>query len=314
MDHDAILSNCDVQLTPGASDVQAPRRTFAGLCRIRGSVRQTSAILSRYARLRLEAGDCNEAGKKTGARIIGTDRPGIGLSTWKKDYKLKDWPEDIADLCDHLNLQDVHVLGGSGGGIYAMACARYLGEKLRNQRRLKSSGILAGLLYDAGLSGVSWQRYIAYKYNMYAPRSLLKFTIDRELVRPAQDADPAVFRRTMVKLLESLPEIEQRCLRQDAESFDRLIDVFRESMTQGSEGYLTDAYLQFAPLPFPMESVRSRVKLYYGDSDGSTPLSMGEYAQERLPNANLKIFPGEGHFSLFFHHGTAIVADLIADD
>ena len=41
--------------------------------------------------------EADEAGKKLGVRIISTDRPGIGLSDFKKNRKLLDWPDDIVE-------------------------------------------------------------------------------------------------------------------------------------------------------------------------------------------------------------------------
>ena len=41
---------------------------------------------------RLEARNYDEAGKKLGARVIGIDRPGFGISTYVKGYRTVDWP------------------------------------------------------------------------------------------------------------------------------------------------------------------------------------------------------------------------------
>src|SRR3989344_8459465 len=68
---------------------------------------------------RFSGKETDEAGKKSGVRIISTDRPGIGLSTYKKDRKLLDWPDDVAQLADYLKIKKFSLMGVSGGGPYA---------------------------------------------------------------------------------------------------------------------------------------------------------------------------------------------------
>lgn len=55
-----------------------------------------------------------------GLRIICPDRPGIGLSTFDPRRKLLDYPPQIAQLARYLGLETFRVMGGSGGGPYAV--------------------------------------------------------------------------------------------------------------------------------------------------------------------------------------------------
>src|SRR5438477_9457290 len=48
-------------------------------------------------------------------RIIVPDRPGMGLSDFQADRRLVDWPDDVAQLTDHLGIDDFSVAGVSGG-------------------------------------------------------------------------------------------------------------------------------------------------------------------------------------------------------
>ncbi|MFW9904124.1 MAG: alpha/beta fold hydrolase [Candidatus Thorarchaeota archaeon] len=50
--------------------------------------------------------------------IIAPDRPGIGLSSFKKDRTLLDWPADIKELAENLGIDKFAVAGVSGGGLY----------------------------------------------------------------------------------------------------------------------------------------------------------------------------------------------------
>lgn len=57
------------------------------------------------------------------ARLIAVDRPGMGLSDFKKRREILDWPDDVSELADKLQLDQFAVLAISGGGPYGEACA-----------------------------------------------------------------------------------------------------------------------------------------------------------------------------------------------
>lgn len=66
------------------------------------------------------------------ARIIAVDRPGYGLSSPQPNRTILDHTKDIDYLAKHLNLDSYAVLGISGGGPYALACAAALpADKLK---------------------------------------------------------------------------------------------------------------------------------------------------------------------------------------
>jgi pimeloyl-ACP methyl ester carboxylesterase len=88
---------------------------------------------------RLEAWNYDEAGKKLGARVIGVDRPGFGISTYVKGYRIVDWPADVIELANALGLKRFAVAGISSGSPYALACARFIPE------RLKGCAVVSGL-------------------------------------------------------------------------------------------------------------------------------------------------------------------------
>lgn len=64
------------------------------------------------------------------ARIITVDRPGIGLSTFKLNRTILDWPADLEELADALGLHHFAVAGASAGGPYAAACAFKLPDRV----------------------------------------------------------------------------------------------------------------------------------------------------------------------------------------
>ncbi|GJD03116.1 hypothetical protein ColKHC_11941 [Colletotrichum higginsianum] len=60
---------------------------------------------------RVEAGHLHKAAMDVGARIIATDRPGMGLSTFQPGRTLLDHPKDLEQLAEHLRLPEYAVMG-----------------------------------------------------------------------------------------------------------------------------------------------------------------------------------------------------------
>ena len=80
-----------------------------------------------------------EAAARLGVRLILPDRPGIGLSDFKPGRAILDWPADVLALADALNLPRFALMGLSGGGPYAAACAYKIPQ------RLTRVGIISGV-------------------------------------------------------------------------------------------------------------------------------------------------------------------------
>ena len=59
---------------------------------------------------RIEGAYFHELGLKYGARIISTDRPGLGLSSPQPGRKLLDFPKDIENLAKHLEVNEYAIM------------------------------------------------------------------------------------------------------------------------------------------------------------------------------------------------------------
>jgi pimeloyl-ACP methyl ester carboxylesterase len=74
---------------------------------------------------RLFAALLDAAARDVGARLVVPDRPGYGRSSPPPaDWDWSDWRTDCTDLLAAESLGDVSTLGFSGGGPFALACAR----------------------------------------------------------------------------------------------------------------------------------------------------------------------------------------------
>ncbi len=63
------------------------------------------------------------AAEKLGLRVVVVGRPGTGLSDSHPYEAMADWATDVAHVADALGAERLGVVGLSGGGPYALACA-----------------------------------------------------------------------------------------------------------------------------------------------------------------------------------------------
>ncbi|KAK6439908.1 hypothetical protein LTR95_003863, partial [Oleoguttula sp. CCFEE 5521] len=128
-------------------------------------------------------GDCrltgawhHDAGLESCVRIVAVDRPGIGLSDQQPDRTVLDHAEDIRLLARHLKTATYSVMGVSGGGIYALACAHALPAD-----ELKSVAVVAGMgPFDITMSHSNWTTYTFFNMSKLLP-SIIRWAYSKEL-------------------------------------------------------------------------------------------------------------------------------------
>ena len=57
-----------------------------------------------------------------GAQIIAVNRPGFAGSSFQPGRTMLDWPDDAVAVADEIGVDQLPVLGYSGGGPYALVC------------------------------------------------------------------------------------------------------------------------------------------------------------------------------------------------
>jgi pimeloyl-ACP methyl ester carboxylesterase len=79
------------------------------------------------------------------------------------------------------------------------------------------------------------------------------------------------------------------------------IDHVREAMRQGTRAFAWELHTFLKPWGFDLSSIRVPVELWHGEADRSTPIGMGRYLAETIPNVNARFLPNEGHFLCYDH-------------
>jgi len=236
---------------------------------------------------RLEQADSPSILRKLNTRLIVVDRPGYGRSDFQEDRKLLDWPDDVIQLADALHLDRFTVMGFSGGGAYAAACAFKIPERLIRVALVSSTAPFdAPGLIDAMLP---------------ANRALFELAADDYRQAEQQLAVVAKTPEAVLNLLEGPAPAPDKAIFSD-ENFRRMYrENLSESLRQGLAGFACDMSLLAQPWCFDPAAIKVEVCLWHGEQDINVPLVMGQYLATTIPQCQVHFLPDAGHWLMFDH-------------
>ena len=236
------------------------------------------------------------------------DRPGNGLSTYKPTFSILDWPRDIQLLAADLDIRQYHVIGGSGCGPFALACAKEIPAF-----ELKGTGVIAGLAPpEAPLKGQSWQRWIGFMLNKWLPACMLRAMIEEGLARKARDPDDTKWRKVIEDGMIKTMCKEDQALIGEKETQDMMREI-RDAGMSGPHGIVHEAKLIIAQKwPFQLKDIDAKVQLWNGTKDTDIQIEMARWQAGQLRNGTSKEFPGLTHFSLGHLKSEEMLKDLIS--
>lgn len=247
----------------------------------------------------------DNAARELDVRIISPDRPGIRDSTFQENRKLIDWPEIVEQLADHLKLERFHVLAFSGGAPYAYAAAWGLRERVRAVGIASGAPPIADLRDHSGLLSLYRKMIWLYRNSPKTLRVFFYITGAFASIRP-----PARLRPLMLKVLR-LRQCDSDSL-EDTVAFEACFESQRRAWLSSVKGLIHDAEIFGEPWEFRLEDIDVPVHLWHGSEDRAFSVGVANYVASRLPNCELRLIEGEGHYSLPIRHMREILADLIA--
>ncbi len=230
----------------------------------------------------------DEPAQKSGLRLICPDRPGFGLSDIQPGRRIIDWPGDVLELADALGFSRFGVIGISGGGPYAAACARFIPD------RLTGTAIVCGVgPFDTpdATSGMSLQNRILFGASRYLPR--LVGAVTAAMMKQAM-RNPDKF---MTRMKASLPEVDQRVLEQPG-ARDVFLSDSASPRADAGRAIGQEAALYVRNWGFELSEIEAEVCLYQGEVDRNVPAVMGRFQAAQIPNCTARFYPDEGHLSL----------------
>jgi pimeloyl-ACP methyl ester carboxylesterase len=221
-------------------------------------------------------------------RLISFDRPGYGGSDRLVGRCVADAAKDVAAVADAYGLERFAVVGRSGGGPHALACAALLPD------RTTRAAVLVGLA-PREAEGLDWfdgmsDSNVAEFTAAVAGRHRLspRLTAAADAIR----ADPASL---VVRLQAEVPECDRRVIA-DARIRSMLARNYAEGLRRSASGWIDDVLALCAPWGFDPAAVRAPVLLWHGDRDAFSPVGHARWLADKIPHATVLIQPGAAHF------------------
>lgn len=240
---------------------------------------------------RLEAGKFHDEAVTNHVRLIGIDRPGMGLSTMDKSRSMLDWPADVVEFADALKIDKFSVIGHSGGAPFVAVCAYAI------PHRLHGAAIVSGMApFEKPESQIGMsrgQRVINQLIKNMPWLTSMMMRLTRMMLK-----NP----RMMDKMIIQLPEVDQVLFR-DPEMGKELINSTMEAFRHGIDGPSYEMRLLFIkPWGFDLAEIICPVTIWQGTLDTQAPLSHAKIYASLIPGAQLHIVENEGHHSLIKNH------------
>jgi pimeloyl-ACP methyl ester carboxylesterase len=218
------------------------------------------------------------AAADNGLRWVSYDRPGYGGSAQNPGRDVASAAADVAAIADALGIGRFVVLGHSGGGPHALACAALLPERV-----LAAVSLSALAPFDA--DGLDW---FAGLSPGIAAENRAAMGGQAALEAHWADAEPedmgAFFTKADLAALGG--------------SWSWLAGVADQAMQQGNEGFLGDVLAGVQPWGFRPDAISIPVLILHGDKDRMVPTAHGEWLAAHCPTAELRLAPGAGHITV----------------
>jgi pimeloyl-ACP methyl ester carboxylesterase len=223
-----------------------------------------------------------------GVRLISFDRPGYGGSDRRPGRRVADVVQDVEAIADHLGLGTFAVVGRSGGGPHALACAAQL------PGRVTRAGVLVSLAPWAA-EGLDWFAGMA-ESNV---REFTTASMEPELLMTtlAQTADKikADPRSHVSTLRLEMPEADLRVVG-DTGILRLLANNFAEALRDSAAGWIDDNLAFCEPWGFELSDIDVPVLLWHGEYDVFSPAAHARWLAERIPGAELWMGSDAAHF------------------
>ena len=222
-------------------------------------------------------------------RLIAYDRPGYGASDRHEGRTVAAAAADVEDLADELGIEHFAVIGRSGGGPHALACAALLPERVTRvavlsgyaPRALMGEPWYEGMIKDNS----DWYREAERgieAYTAYVAAEMNRRRIDPEFVMPHRRSE--------------LPKADRAAVL-DHGIRSRMLDNIAEALRNGVDGWIDDNLALVTGWGFEIGHVGLPVLLWHGAEDTIAPAAHSRYLARAIPRAEFRLAPGGAHLS-----------------
>jgi pimeloyl-ACP methyl ester carboxylesterase len=216
-----------------------------------------------------------EAAAARGIRLLSYGRPGYGGSSPKPGRDVASAASDVAAVTNAFGIDRFAVMGASGGGPHALACAALLPERV--------SGVACfATLAPFGSDGLDW--YAGMHRGGPSLRASEQGRAARALFEETNEFDPTSFTDRDFAALDGT----WASLGADANA----------ASAAGSDGLIDDDVAYVTPWHCDPARIAAPVLFAHGGEDRVVPASHSQWLLHRCHDAELWLRPRDSHISI----------------
>lgn len=244
-----------------------------------------------------------EALAERGLRYVSFSRPGYGSSSRREGREVVDVVEDAEAVLDAIGADRCYLIGWSGGGPHALACAARMPARVIAAATIGSVAPYPaeGLDWSAGMGAENIEEFDAA---LAGPDELITF---KERAAPAwRVVTPEEVAEAFGDLID---DVDRGSLTGAFAGW--MADVFHEALRVGYWGWFDDDMAFTRPWGFDLDEIRVPVFVWQGAHDRMVPFAHGEWLASHIPGARPRLFQEHGHLTLAVDSLPRIVDDLL---
>jgi pimeloyl-ACP methyl ester carboxylesterase len=231
-----------------------------------------------------------DAVAERGLMYVTYGRPGYADSTRVPGRSVADIAPDVRELAAELGLSRLYVLGWSGGGPHALACAALLPDLVAGAATI--GGVAPfdaeGLVW---LDGMAPENHEEFGAAVAGPMEL-----EAILHRFAADLSAATGETIAEAFGELVPDVDRAALTGDFADF--MAASCHDSVRTGIWGWYDDDLAFIRDWGFDLSSIRVPLTIWQGSEDRMVPFAHGRWLAAHISGARPRLLQGEGHLSL----------------
>jgi pimeloyl-ACP methyl ester carboxylesterase len=183
---------------------------------------------------------------------------------------------DAAAVADALGIERFAVMGHSGGGPHALACAALLPKRI-------TAVVAAASLAPYGAEGLEWFAGMSPSGEASLRAAVAGRETKERHEASAPEGDPGFVDADLV------------ALRGDWSWFSRIVEA---GLANGTDGLVDDDLAYVTPWGFDPRGTRAPTLLLHGVSDRVVPANHGRWLAASIPDAEQWFRPDAGHISI----------------
>jgi pimeloyl-ACP methyl ester carboxylesterase len=245
----------------------------------------------------------SQAAAARGLRLVGFSRAGYGSSSRREGRSVADNVTDAIEVLDAIGSRQAWVLGWSGGGPHAIACAAVAPD------RFPGAATIGGVApYPA--EGLDW-------FEGMGPENVEEFhatLADRQnSIRSAERDWPTWRDVTGAEIAEAfgglVSDVDRGALTGDFAEY--VASGSREGLREGYWGWVDDDWAFTRDWGFDLTTIAAPIHIWQGGHDKMVPFGHGAWMAEHCGGACPHLLPEEGHLTLAVGRLPDILDELV---